>query len=409
MKTLIPLLTWRYIRSIHAEHTIHTMTKICFGGIVMSTFALALTVFIMHGFEQATYEKLQSIHPQIIVRAHGNLLHVDAIKNVLDREFCINVVSPAALEQSLIQNNADQTTHVIMLKGINGDNEARVSTIEQKLIASENNQHTLADCIEGNRVVIGQALAKELHVTIGDTISLLCPDTESTQKRTISFTQQTAIVGGIFNTGIDEFDTSLCYCSLDFLLSLYPESGITELSISLDGRADEHATIEALQQRLGLEVSAWHALYPALVSALKLEKYAMCFILALIILIACSTIIALEFMHIVHKREDIAILKAMGISSRALRTIFITMGILVAGSAALIGLALATAVGFILIHYPCIQLPDAYYVSHVPISIEWYHFVLIFSLVMIISFIATWIPTRRIAIISVATLLRSET
>ena len=56
---------------------------------------------------------------------------------------------------------------------------------------------------------------------------------------------------------------------------------------------EETAVIEKLKKRLPhLQVNSWKDLYPALVSSLKLEKYVMFFILALITLVASMNMIS---------------------------------------------------------------------------------------------------------------------
>jgi len=149
-------------------------------------------------------------------------------------------------------------------------------------------------------------------------------------------------------------------------------------------------------------------LYPALLEALKLEKYAMFLILALITLVASMSIISLLFMQITQKRADIAILKSMGLSAGNISKIFLYVGITIAFFGSAIGLGLAFVAGWLLEKYPFIQLPDAYYVSHLPAKMEWPIFIAVFAIVMILSFLSTWIPARRTKKINISRILRFE-
>ena len=93
-------------------------------------------------------------------------------------------------------------------------------------------------------------------------------------------------------------------------------------------------------------------------------------ILMLVTLVASLTIIALLFMYAKHKIVDIALLKAMGMADSAIRELFLWIATLITCSATLCGILLAALCTWLLNTYPLIQLPDVYYVSHVPATLD---------------------------------------
>lgn len=408
MKRITLLLSWRYLLGATYEKNISTMTLICFLGIIIGSFSLALVVSIMNGFEQVTHEKMQGIHAQIIIKAYGDDIDFEKIKPVLQNEFpAIAAVSPNSTKQGIIQKmGSDDITNVVMIKGINPEQEAQVSILEEKI--SKPKLATLQSLLHDNHVLIGKSLAETLECTIDDHVNILFTKEEQLRSKRVTFDHKEAIIGGIFNTGIDEFDQSLIFCSLPFFNKLFPDNGITQINVKLQPNTNEEKIIKQLQKRLNLEIFSWKDLYPALVSALKLEKYAMFFILALIVLVASMNIISLLFMQIIQKRGDIAILKAMGLANSEVSSIFLIIGMSISLIGSLIGLVSAFFAGLFLQHYPFIELPDAYYVSHLPVSMSWHIFITIFFVIMILSFIATWIPARETRSINIAHVLRFE-
>jgi lipoprotein-releasing system permease protein len=169
----------------------------------------------------------------------------------------------------------------------------------------------------------------------------------------------------------------------------------------------EAAAIAVLQERLPhLVVCSWKDQYPALVSSLKLEKYVMFFILALITLVACMNMISLLFMQIQNKRRDIAIFKAMGMADSTIKNIFLGLGMRLTCYASLTGLTLAAIAGAILEHYPFITLPDVYYVSYLPARMDPELFIIVFAATMLMGFLATWIPARQSKNINISKVLR---
>ena len=409
MNKLSLLITWRYLLGARTEKNISIMVLICFLGIFIGAFALALVASIMNGFEKATHQKLRSIHAQIIMRSLGNELDADKISEVLKSEFPeIQSFSPSSYKQIIIQKPGSQEiTNAVILKAIDPTMEEKTSSIGEKIIQGIGNTKSLTALVGDDRIVIGKKLAETLGLKVGDTIDLLYIS-DQIKNRKITLSKKDVQVSGIFSTGIEEFDSNLILGSFFLLNSLFDQSGVNQFNIQLKPNVSEKETIAKLKNRFGLDVFSWKELYPALVAALKLEKYAMFFILALITLVASMNIISLIFMQIIQKRPDIAIFQAMGMHNRDIIKLFMFMGVGLSAIAATAGLIAAYIFGLILEKYPFITLPDTYYVSHLPVQMEWYIFLLVFALIIGMSILATWIPARNIRSVDAAHVLRFE-
>lgn len=403
------LLGWRYLLGARSEKNISLMVIICFCGIFIGTLALALVASVMNGFEKVTHQKLQGIHSQIIMRSYGKELNAPAIEKALKTIPAVRSFSPTTYKQVIIQNpDSDDITNAVLLKGIDPELEDATSSIASKIKEHLGDASTLPALIKDNQIAIGTKLAESLHLHPGDTVDLLYISHDKIKSRKITMDKQSAVVSALFATGIEEFDSSLVLASLDFLKQMYPDAGVTQFNIQLAPGSNESDSIAQLRNTFKLDVFSWKDLYPALVSALKLEKYAMFFILALIALVASMSIVSLIFMQILQKRPDIAILKSMGMASSSIITLFMIMGIGLAASATLAGLIAAYLTGMLIERYPFITLPDTYYVSHLPIAMEWNIFMAIFLLVILMALIATWIPARAIKTMKPAQVLRFE-
>jgi len=410
MNTLPLLLAWRYALGSRHEKNISIMVKICFFGILIGSFSLALIMAIMNGFEKVTHEKMQGIHSQIIMRSHGDPLESEEIGKILTNEWPQVVhFSPTAIRQAIIQPEySDDITNVVAIKAIDPGKESNITILDKKIIQSLHGDATLQGTVKENQILIGTTLAHQLDIHVGDTVNILFTNDQQASSRKITLGTRKAIVSGIFATGIDEFDMALAICSFSLFDSLFPDVGVTQINIKLKPNADENTTIAQLKERFGLEVYSWKELYPALVAALKLEKYAMFLILALITLVASMNIISLLFMHITQKRGDIALLKSMGLSDRRISAIFIIMGMSIACCAAIAGLALASVASWLLETYPFITLPDAYYVSHLPAKMEWHLIGIVLIVIIFLSLISSWFPAHRTKKINIAEILRFE-
>jgi len=406
---LIFMLAWRYLIGTKNENNISTMVLVCFLGILIGSFSLAIVASVMNGFEQVTHKKIQSIHPQIIINSNNQKLMFEKISSVLKKEFpSIQAISPSIQKQAIIKGDDDDEYNILAIKGIAPLTENSVSNIEKKIISSISKEKKLSAILKNNKILIGERLAKSFEVVPGEKISLLFSKEDNIKKRKIKMEEKDVTIGGIFKTGIDDFDSNLIICSLSLTEKLFPESGITQINLKLKTNCDEYKVVKQLKDRLKIDVYSWKELYPALVQALKLEKYAMFFILAIITLVASMNIISLLFMQITQKRPDIAILKAIGLSHKKISRIFLYLGMTVSLIGASAGLMLAFIVGHLLEKYPFIKLPDAYYVTHLPSKMEWQIFVAVFAVVIVLSLVSIWIPTRKTRSINIANVLRFE-
>lgn len=393
------------------QKNISTMTYICFIGIFIGSFSLALVTAIMNGFEVTIHQKMQGIHSNIIIQSYRNGINTDVLGSILQKEFPeIRAYSPMATHHVLLRSNDQQeeeTPIIAIIKGINPQAEQHTSALSQKIILSLDNQ-PFTQLFNKNHIVIGKKLAEYNNITIGNTIELLFLRDNHIHGKKVTFDATPAIVSGIFDTGIDEFDNGVVYCSLDFLETLYPNIDVDQINVTTAPNVNEQQLIQKLRKRLGLDVYSWKDLYPSLVATLKLEKYVSFFILALILLVASMNIISLLFMQITQKRADIAILKAMGMPHKTIRTIFLFIGMTISCIASASGLLAAIITSWLLQKYPFITLPDTYYVTQLPVAMNGEIICAVFCVVVLFTLFATWLPIRQIATINVSRVLRFE-
>jgi len=398
-------LAWRYLWSKNRDTSITTMVRICFLGIFLGTLALTLVLCVMQGFEHSTREKLQSINPTLLIRTKDIPLDIVTIQNTLAQLPAIHASAPNIQQFVMVQDRRAKTLSTIAtFKAIDPAQESRVSALARMIIQPPN--IPLEKLIYENRVLIGHKLAQQLDCTVGDAITIwYAPD----QNNTTKLEKMALIVNGIFRTGLEEYDLNLIVADLAFAQELFSEQEIDEIGITLKPTAPVEKIVQELKEHFfEYDVLSWYELYPALVGALKLEKYALFFIIMLITLVASMNIISLIFMQITQKRRDIAILQTYGMTSTTIRKVFFCIGLYIGLAGALCGLVAAYLIGLILYHFPFISLPDVYYTSHLPIVLDPSLFGIVFACVMMIIIIATSIPLRDIARIPIAHILRFE-
>jgi lipoprotein-releasing system permease protein len=114
-------------------------------------------------------------------------------------------------------------------------------------------------------------------------------------------------------------------------------------------------------------------------------------------------------MMVLEKNKDIAILMAMGSTSRQIMKIFMLQGVLIGIAGTTIGAILGVTSSWILDHYRVIQLPlDVYFIPYLPFRVRPDDFLMVTTTALIISFLSTLYPALRASRIRPAEALRYE-
>jgi ABC-type lipoprotein release transport system permease subunit len=381
------------------------MSRICFLGIFLATFALSFVISIMRGFEAATYKTMQNIYPDLILDAHNDAFDMPTIEPYLiNPKYNIAAFSPQLIAQGMIYNPEYETAPlVIQIRGINPKLEEKTSNLYKTIL----NQIALSSTIEQNQILIGKKIAQSLHVLIGEKIRLLY--SISDEASNMKLEEKSLTIGGLFETGIDEYDCALVYFSNNLFQSLFPTKEVTLIHLKLKNIIFEHTTKKNIQADLGIEIYSWKDLYPTLISAMKLESLGMFLILLLIILIATINIMSILFMYIHYKKKDIALFTCMGLSQNKIKYIFLCISLFITTFAACSGIIMSYFMGILLQAYPIITLPEnMYYSSKLPLDHSFYIDGLILLTTLCISFLASLIPLQKISRMNIAMLIKNQ-
>jgi lipoprotein-releasing system permease protein len=217
-------------------------------------------------------------------------------------------------------------------------------------------------------------------------------------------------VVGIFESGMYDYDSSFAYISLAQAQDFFQlGDGVTGIEIKVDDifLAAEVAT--AVEGALGGRywVRDWKEMNRNLFSALKLEQIIMFVILVLIILVAAFNIIGTLTMIVIEKSREIAILKAMGATRRAVMGIFMLDGLIIGGVGVAIGIPLGYLICWAIETFYTLPA-DVYYISHIPVRINAFDVALVAGSAFLITFLATAYPSWQAGRLAPVEALRYE-
>lgn len=409
-------LAHRFIFGKNNSYAIKIVTWICFSAIVIGCMALTLIFAIMQGFESTTSERLQSIYPQVIIQAPLNqTLNWEKLNKYLTSQPDILAITPYALTYGVLHNpslNHEIDLHQLsLIKAIDFQTDGLVSKLTSKIkLPNKPASLTLTQALKDNQVVIGTGLARNLNLAPQDQVEIFIPSETNSKSKSINFKKIKAVLAGTIQTGIAEFDDSLIITSLDFAAKNFHEFGIQEIGLKLNSKLNAKQTnlaLEKLRTDLKLNLVTWQELYAPVISALKLEKYTGISIAILIILMACMSLIALLFMLITQHKTNVAILTILGLTKAQIKHLFLLISLIMTSIASLIGMLLASAIGLIIKNYHFIELPDAYLITSLPITLAPSIFAFVFSSTLVLALIATHVPLNLINKLNLAQLLKT--
>jgi lipoprotein-releasing system permease protein len=109
------------------------------------------------------------------------------------------------------------------------------------------------------------------------------------------------------------------------------------------------------------------------------------------------------------KVKDIGILKSIGVSSRGIKNIFTLEGLSIGIAGTFLGVVSGVVLCLLLKRYQFIQLPpEIYYITKLPVAIEWRDIAVIVAAAILISFLSTIYPASKAAKLNPVEALRYE-
>jgi lipoprotein-releasing system permease protein len=421
------LIGMRYLRAGRRERFVSLIAIISLGGVALGTFALTVVLAVMSGFQQDLRQRLLAFTPQITVESTDPATFKP---EPLERRIAalpgVKAVAPFISSQIMAVSTSPEGVPGYVaggvLRGVVAKNDSVLTELKQTLTAGSievlNETFPVTVAEKGSKrtvrlpgAIIGDALAEELGVQVGNAIVVISP--ASLGGGLGGPRLRRFVVGGMFHSGMYHFDSTLIFVALKQGRALLADD--PQLSSGLEARVNNLFAAPAIGRKIarmagaGFTVSNWTEANTALFSALKLEKFTYFLVLLLIVLVAAFNIVATLVMVVMERRKEIAILRTMGARASSVAMIFLCEGAALGVLGTAIGVLGGFVASYLIGKYHLIRLPaDLFMVSAVPVRLYPLNFIAVAVAAVLLCLGAALYPALKARSLSPVEILRYE-
>ena len=389
------------------------ISLISVAGIALGVASLIVVLSVMNGFQKEVTDRMLSVLAHIeVFDARGAMPNW---KGAIDDAFhnpAVKGAAPFVETQGILVQ--DGVMRPAMIRGVLPTEEPKVSDVAKAI------KRGSFDKLEAGsfNIVLGYALARSLGVDLGDRVTMMLAQAQTTPAGVLPRTRSFTVVG-IFEAGHFEFDSGLAFIHLEDAekMERLPAPSGVRLRIA-DMRNAPQVAQELKQSMSGdLLVRDWSKQNANWFAAVQTEKKMMFIILTMIIAVAAFNLVSTLVMTVTDKQADIAILRTLGSSPRSIMKIFMIQGALVGimGTAAGVGLGVVVALNIDVIvpfieHLLGVQFlsKEIYLISSVPSDLRWADVAKIGGVSVVLAFVATIYPSFAASRVKPAEALRYE-
>jgi lipoprotein-releasing system permease protein len=406
----------RYLRAKRRQAVVGVVTVISITGVTAGVAALIIALSITNGMRRDLQDKLvdSSAHIELM---DANGMGIRDWRPLLERVRKVPhvvAVSPGLWEQVLVARGPRNGGALIL--GMLPDEERKVSHLLDK--ATPGAVQALEPVPEAETttqgalppIVLGSDLAEGIGAGVGDSVLLVSPQGELTPLGVIPKYVHFRLAG-TYHTGFYQYDSQMGFVRLADAQQLFDEPDLLSVigfRIDDPNRAPEIAKAIEQVAGKGYMTTNWTEQNRELFRALKLEQAVTFIVIGLIVIVAALNILIALTMMVMEKTRDIAVMMSFGVNPGQIRRIFVLQGFLISVIGTMLGLALGYFAAWAGGHYHIPLSPDVYSIDTLPFAPRVLDGVLVATVSIGISLLATLYPSSSAAAVLPAEALRYE-
>lgn len=368
MNKILSSIKWIYFVSqrfnkIDTKGRTAITSKLASVGIAFGVMALIAVMSVMNGFQMEFIDailEISSYHVQI---------YPDADTSLTVESWCrihplVRNITPFYEAQGLMVDSNSGMQAASLLRAVPDDIYLTDKEFSNQLEIVSGS----FDIENDDSIVIGYDLAYSLHATVGSTVNLLAVS-GSTDSALLSQNRQ-FVVTGIFFANYQDINAAYAFVNLN-VAQKYLGSNLTPVyGVKLSDSNKDSVFISELHKMFhSIRAESWRVYNSSFFGALRVEKNVLMLLVFLIFVVVAVNIYNSMRRMIYERRQDIAVLSALGASRTELKILFIIKGFITGLKGAVIGLVLGIFLCINMEHLFKILARLQYYVEYVVLKI----------------------------------------
>ncbi|MDR0406461.1 MAG: lipoprotein-releasing ABC transporter permease subunit [Holosporales bacterium] len=410
-------LAWRYIRAKRRERFISVVSGFAYLGIALGVATLIIVTAVMNGFRIEFMDRIVGFNGHLAIQApYGIQEYTEMCQKIIS---CpgVTYITPLIQRQAMV--TVSHQILGILVQGIEPKDLAQKDPIQKGLISGDLASFGQEEDGLACGCILGSKLAKRLHVTVGNTVTIIMPEFSETGFGVIP-RSKTLRVQAIFEVGMRDYDGHIIFIPLSLAQRMFHTAGCVDtLEVVVKDPLRIAQITEDVRDYLDplMEIVDWQHLNKTFMGAVEVQRNVLFLILSLMVLVASFNIISSMVMLVRDKTKDIAILRTLGATQGSVLRIFLMIGSFIG----MLGTFSGFAFGLVFtLNIESIRkflegilktnlFPDeVYFLSTLPAKVEPFDVTVTIITALLFSFLATLYPAWKASRCDPVEVLRYE-
>lgn len=375
--------TLRYFRNRNSSSFSSNAITLAILGLAIGVFSLILTLSIIKGFEEVLANKISNIDGQIRIKnIFGNPINEsDRLDSTLLASNLKIEVKPFVRGTLIVHRN--NNTEGVLVEGIESFSNPQLLNLKDRFIADDD-------------IIIGSSLSDKLKLYTSDV--LVAVPLIGFNGKLINLKYNKYQVGGIFKSGMEEYDKNLAYINLNNAQKLFSMQGKVSGYI-VNSTEEIKYLVETINEHVKYPfyVETWKERHRIIFDWVNTQKIPIIIIFSLIALVGITNIMATISLMINEKQLQVGLLSSQGLQNHQIRKIFLLQSGLIGFGGSFIGSFAALSFIYIQNNYKIITLPEkVYFMDSLPVAFDHSAAIIVIMFSFLISIISGLFPTKSI-------------